>query len=224
MLRAELRRVADPLGVVRDLDVQLDLVDRRLRELGQDHRGLGLVSMLLDERVRARRELLDVLTSDRTAALRRDLKSAGRRSPVRRGARGVEPSVALRRLGRRPWLQLASAVSSLGPDPDDRDLHRVRLLAKRARYAADAVAATTDPRAAGLAAALARVQTELGVHQDAAVGRLWLDRAAAVTDDPGEAFVLGEIAGLLRAERDAQRIVWRDAWASADRRRLRRWM
>ena len=38
----------------------------------------------------------------------------------------------------RPWRKLRKAVKALPADPTDPELHRIRILAKRARYAAEA--------------------------------------------------------------------------------------
>ena len=42
---------------------------------------------------------------------------------------------------RKPWRRLAAAATAIGPDSPDGELHACRILAKRARYAAEAVVA-----------------------------------------------------------------------------------
>ncbi len=78
---------------------------------------------------------------------------------------------------RRPWRKLRKAVDALGDDPSDHELHRVRIRAKRARYASEAVAPVFGKRAREFARAMAAVQDVLGEHQDAVVASEWL-RAA----------------------------------------------
>ena len=78
------------------------------------------------------------------------------------------------RAGAGPWRKLRKAVEALGADPPDADLHRVRILAKRTRYAAEAAAPRSGKPAAAFAAAVADLQEVLGDHQDAVVAEAWL--------------------------------------------------
>ena len=66
------------------------------------------------------------------------------------------------------------AVRTLTPDASDEELHRVRSLAKRCRYAAEAAAPAIGRRGQDFAKAVARLQTVLGDHQDAVVAEGWL--------------------------------------------------
>lgn len=43
-------------------------------------------------------------------------------------------------LARKPWRQLRRGVDALSPGSSDDELHRVRTLAKRCRYGAEAAA------------------------------------------------------------------------------------
>ena len=105
--------------------------------------------------------------------------------------------------------------------PTDAELHRIRILAKRARYAAEAVAPVAGPDAASFAKAAARLQTVLGEHQDSVTAQAWL-RAAKVTGR--RAFVAGELIALERIAAADARAAWPQAWQSLDRKKLRDWM
>src|SRR5205823_13009308 len=72
-------------------------------------------------------------------------------------ASGLLPALAT-----TPWRRLRSAVRQLGVTPADAELHRIRILAKRARYAAEAVAPVAGPDSAAFAKAAAKLQTILG--------------------------------------------------------------
>jgi CHAD domain-containing protein len=71
------------------------------------------------------------------------------------------------------WRKLARRARSLRPGDPDEDFHRVRILAKRARYSAEAVASSLGPRAgkqaSRFASRCADVQDQLGQLQDAVV-------------------------------------------------------
>ena len=79
---------------------------------------------------------------------------------------------------RAAWRGLRRRSRGTGSDAGPDALHRVRKAAKRARYAADALAPATTGKAAarlGRAADLARgVQGALGEHRDTVLLRAWL--------------------------------------------------
>jgi CHAD domain-containing protein len=108
----------------------------------------------------------------------------------------------------------------LEDDPGDHELHRVRIRAKRARYAAEAVAPVFGKRAKEFARAMADVQDVLGEHQDAVVAGEWLRAHAAGAG----AFVAGELVATEREAARAARDEWPRVWARGRRKRLRRWM
>ncbi|HEX5345837.1 MAG TPA: CHAD domain-containing protein [Pseudonocardiaceae bacterium] len=75
----------------------------------------------------------------------------------------AQPGVGLAaRLVRGPWRRLAHAARALEPNPSDEALHTVRILAKRWRYAAEAVVPVAGERAERFAAAIAQIQIVLG--------------------------------------------------------------
>src|SRR5690606_24887214 len=118
------------------------------------------------------------------------------------------------KLVRKPWRRLRRAVNALEDDPPDTALHNVRILAKRCRYAAEAVAPVVGEDAARFAKAMSRIQSVLGDHQDAIVAERWLHIAGAtITDaDHEAATVVEELIALQRAERDRLRGEWREVW------------
>ena len=92
-------------------------------------------------------------------------------------------------------------------------MHQVRIKAKRARYAAEAIAPVAGRRVARLAEAVADLQGILGDHQDAVVAEAWLRQAS---QDGGDlALVAGELVGVQRAEAKASRKAWKKAWKRA---------
>jgi CHAD domain-containing protein len=99
---------------------------------------------------------------------------------------------------RRQCKRLQRGVRALSDPPSDAKLHRIRIPAKRCRYAAEMTIPVIGRRAGRFAVAIADLQTVLGDHHDAAVAQQWL-RAAAVAV-PASAVAAGELIALQRAE------------------------
>jgi CHAD domain-containing protein len=143
------------------------------------------------------------------------------RPPVARSrlrAKDVVPSLV-----RRRWIRLSRRVDRLGKDPKDRKLHRVRIDAKRCRYAAELAAPVIGKDASRLASALAEVQTTLGELQDAAVLEGWLTRTAA--ELPSKQAAVGN--ALIEQQRQVARSArnaWDDNWHVIVDRGLATWL
>ena len=125
-------------------------------------------------------------------------------------------------LVRNPFDWLSQTIMELPDEPADPDLHRIRIRAKRVRYAAEAVAPMVGKKAARFAVAAAALQDTLGNLQDAAVAHAWLTQAAQL--HPAVAFTAGQLAGfeLIRAE--SARTSWKAQWQELSRGKLRSWM
>jgi CHAD domain-containing protein len=222
-LREELARYAEALGAARDADVLLDVLAAGAAAL--DERDTAVASRLIDRLRRHRQgiqeELLAAMRSRRYLALLDDLVAAAH-TPA------VLPEVAtmsartLGQLMQRPWKHLEHTVAAAGPDPSDEDLHAIRIRAKRARYAAEALVPAFGKRARRFAGSAAELQGVLGRHQDAVIAAAWL-RDEAARAGAGTAFVAGELAGLQQTIERETRDEWRGVWASLDRRKLRFW-
>jgi len=103
-------------------------------------------------------------------------------------------------------------------------LHDARKKLKAARYAAEAAVVVAGDPAVELAEALEEVQDVLGAHHDAVVlaGEFReLGMRAHLSGENG--FTYGLLVGLERGRAQAALADARDAWATASRRRLRRW-
>ena len=136
---------------------------------------------------------------------------------------GSVPAIDLvARLVRPPWRKLDRAVGHLGDDPADESLHEVRILAKRLRYACEAVAPVAGKAALRSAKDAAGLQSVLGDHHDAVVAEGWL-RAAARQNGGARSVVTGQlIAGERLAQQEARR-QWRRRWKSLSNKRRRQW-
>jgi CHAD domain-containing protein len=213
------------LGGARDTDVLLEHLRARVADLPSSEEPGG--SAILDGLIQADKEahaaVLEALRGERYAMLLEDLVVAANEPPL--APRASEPaSAALPSLARGPYRALAKAVRGAGREPSDESLHRIRILAKRARYAAEAVAPAVGSDATRFAEAAAELQRLLGDHQDAVVAAAWLRGWAANGGSPDAAFAAGTIAGLELAAAAAMRDGWRRTWRRLHDPKLRRWM
>jgi CHAD domain-containing protein len=224
-LRDELRWLGDVLGVVRDADVLIERLETKVAALPQVDR-IGaeqIIDRLRADRERARDQLLRALRSERYDLLLDRLVAAAQRPRLLLRIDHDDASV-LRALVRRPWKRLQDAVDALPPDPPDTDLHQVRIKAKRARYATEAVELAFGKPARAFARALVRVQDVLGDHQDAVIAEEWLRRTATEGGNGNVGFAAGQLASLEREAAKRARDAWPDAWAHASQKRLRHWL
>ena len=188
-LKAELKRLAAPLGRARNLDVFLSEtlpaeIERRPEEAGLP----DLVRRVEAERVRAydaviavlggpewRRFLLDLVAWIEAGPwLRAEDRAARRAMPL--AAFGAEALTKLRRKVAKKGRHLARL--------DPRARHRVRIGAKRLRYAAEFLEAAyrggrTRRRQAGFVEALSALQEELGALNDIATGHALAEELVA---------------------------------------------
>ena len=221
-LRSELGWLAFGLGAVRDREVLLERLRKRAESLpASDQRSAAALLHLLEVEIEGLRKRLGAdLDSQRYIDLLEQLVAAAHTPATLpdadQPATGLLPALAT-----TPWRRLRSAVRQLPETPTDPELHRIRILAKRARYAAEAVAPVAGPGASGFARAAAKLQTVLGEHQDSVTAQAWL-RAAKVTGR--RASVAGELIALEHIAASEARAQWPKAWGALERKRLRDWM
>ena len=221
-LRSELGWLAFGLGAVRDREVLLARLRGRASSLpASDQRSAASLLKLLAGDIEALRGRLAAdLDSQRYVDLLERLVIAAREPATLPEAE--QPAAAvLPALAAASWRRLRSAVRQLPVSPSDTELHRIRILAKRARYAAEAVAPVAGDAAQRFARAAARLQTVLGEHQDSVMAQAWL-RSAKVGGR--RAFVAGELIALERIAAEEARAGWPKAWDALDSKRLRDWM
>jgi CHAD domain-containing protein len=221
-LSAELGWLAMGLGAVRDREVLLQrLRDQTASLPANDQRSAeALLHLLVEEIEGLRKKLIEDLNSQRYIDLLENLVAAAH-SPVSLHEAEQPAATVLPPLATTPWKRLRAAVEQLPDEPADPELHRIRILAKRTRYAAEAVAPVIGVKAEEFARAAAKLQTVLGEHQDSVTAQAWL-RAVRVTGR--KAFVAGEMIALERLAAMQARAKWRKVWAALDRKRLRDWM
>jgi CHAD domain-containing protein len=227
-LDGELKALAGKLGTVRDLDVLLTHMESTHGDLMAP-----LEPMLADLRDRhtvARTALLEELRSDTYAQLLERLVVLARDPDLAEA--GLEPAGAvLPGLAAKAWRRLERRVDALddAERASDAELHRVRIAAKRARYAAELAARCVPPEQAEdahrFAADLGELQDLLGRHQDAVVAVAETHAAARIHEgNLGLIVAAGRVIEreLQAARRDRRRFP--DLWRSLSRPRRRRWM
>ena len=225
-LRDELRWLGDVLGAVRDTDVLIERLEHNVPALPEIDQPAAehVIDRLRRDREAAREQLLRALRSDRYDALLNRLVLAAQRPRLLLRIDDGDDAELMRAAVRRPWERLRAAVDALPADPPDSALHDIRIRAKRARYAAEAVAPAFGKPARAFARALVDVQDVLGEHQDAVVAGEWLRRAAAQTDRGHEGFAAGELGVLEQQAAQTSRDAWPGTWDRAARKRLRSWL
>jgi CHAD domain-containing protein len=223
-LRDELKWLADLLGQVRDTDVLLERFNEHLAALPAADAKVGprLLAALVDQRDSARRRLLRAMATERYAVLLDDLVAAAAAPALLPGADRPAAQV-MPPLVTKPWKRLRKQVRKAGDDPPDDQLHQIRIRAKRARYAAEAVEPVIGQPAEDYADAVADLQSVLGDHQDAVVGEAWL-REAAGSARRDVALVAGLLIAAERASAADTRERWRAVWKTASRKKLRAWL
>ncbi len=219
-LRTDVRRLGDALGRVRDTEVLTDRLCATAERLRTPEAIDGIVAVLRARLSIERAGLAAAMSgAPYLALLGRVVEAAA--AP----ALTVDPEAPgldeLRPIVRRAWRRLRSSVERAGDQPADDDLHRVRIEAKRSRYAAEAIAPLAGKPAAAFARAATRLQEVLGEHQDAVLAWTWLHDAAQ--EGAIDMFTAGELAAFQLALRDDARARWRKAWNRAQRNRPGTW-
>ena len=172
----------------------------------------NVLEALAQRRAEAHDGLLETLRSDRYLRLLDELIAAAQAPALLPERADRRASEALRPIVRRAWSRLHKTVQSLPASPSDEDLHMVRILAKRCRYAAEACAPSLGKRTHGFAHATRELQDVLGELNDAVVAQQWLRDWAAHTTDGSGAFAAGELAEIESEAADHARSGWREAW------------
>lgn len=186
-LDGELRWYAELLGAVRDAHVLEGRLDEALAETPPEL-VLGPVRQRIDAHLDARRakdwqRLQEELSQPRYLDLLREVAAWVDETPFTGRAR--RSAGELVRLARKANRKVTERLEAGNRSGDVHLLHSARKAAKRARYAAEAVAPTAGGRALKEAGRYQRLQDLLGEHQDSVVSAQLLRElgaAAGVTD------------------------------------------
>ena len=222
-LRAELRWLGGELGAVRDKDVLVALLREAAGEFLEAERRAAerLLAGLETEEEAARERLLASMRSDRYISLLDRLVEASNALSFAPGADEANAETLIG-LGIKPWKKLRAEVRDLQDPPGDEALHRVRILTKRSRYAAEALAPAVGKPARAFAKAAASLQDVLGRNQDASVAREWL-RSATSKATTAQAFAAGMLVAAADSWGREARAAWPAAWRQLEKKRVPSW-
>jgi CHAD domain-containing protein len=201
-LGTELRWLAGLLGPVRDLDVLIAHLRDEIDTLDVDAPdGAEIVRALGEQREQSRRALVEAMSSPRYATLL-DLfvRSIALLPPLAADATAATIAEAELR-------KLRKAARELPKGPSDAELHRLRIEAKRARYAAELALLGGANGAERVVDSAKRLQDAIGEHQDAVVAE---ERLRAFAAGPGAV-----AAGRLIERERARRARMRSAYPAA---------
>jgi CHAD domain-containing protein len=230
-IRGELKWLGQTLGRPRDAEVlhlrMLDLLAAQPAELDPDP-----IRELIDSELDARHRsaLADVqkaLDGDRYLRLLDTLDNLLAHPPLTaragKSARQQLPAL-VGHVARRVDRTARCVAGDRTPQARDQGLHRVRKIAKRARYAAESAIPVAGKPARRLATRMESLQNVLGEHQDSVTAQallLELTRTDHLTAENGFAF------GLLYAQEQARandaRRAYRATQRSASATRTRKW-
>jgi CHAD domain-containing protein len=220
-LAEELGWLGGCLGAVRDLDVQIAQLEALADDLRPD---LGpIFDPLGEQRETARSALMRELRSSRYTALLDRLVNASR-VPSLTAAAEAPVEEALPPLLHTAWRRLARQARTITPDDPDERYHAVRILAKRARYAAEAIGpvlAGGGKRELLFGAGAAALQDLLGSLQDAVIGADLIHQHAAGSDDPRFSMAAGRLYEREQLVRARARAGYLDLWRRLARRGAR---
>ena len=205
-LNAELQWLGAVLGAVRDLDVLLARLRAEASDLGgvDAKAAVRLLRNMSRERTRVRSALLKALDSDRYLALLDQFDATlNELAPT-------NAEISLDAPARGELKRVRKAVKALPENSTDDELHAVRKLVKRARYAAE-LARNRD-----VVESSKRLQDVLGEHQDSTVAETRL-RALAAVAPPDEALAAGRLIEREHARQVEARAAWPPEWRAHDR-------
>lgn len=218
LLSEELGWLARELGALRDGEVLLERLLDDADDLDGEARAAAseAISDHLNRRMHAARSSVTAaLRSDRHQELIEDLVAMVAAPPVTDLAYAPADQALLPVFG-EAWKRLARTIGKLEISSPSADWHAARIKAKRTRYLADAMVDLFGKPMRKIARGLSEVTDTLGIHQDAHVAQVELERIARASDGLA-AFALGRIH---EHEVDAEllvRIEFPDVWKKARR-------
>ncbi|HET9108930.1 MAG TPA: CHAD domain-containing protein [Steroidobacteraceae bacterium] len=200
--RPRLKGLLDAMGAVRDVDVRLAAAAKFRDGLPEADRGTfePLLAQLASERQAARSAMLHALDAKPARhwldTLPEQLAPAapGRRPASSRQATAL---AAVPDLIRKRYRKLRKCARKLNPQSSLREHHKVRIRAKKLRYALEIVAPTYGKAASDMLAKLHKLQNKLGDQHDAGAIAQYLRQLATrppACFGPGTLFNMGRMA------------------------------
>jgi CHAD domain-containing protein len=220
--REELRWLGNALGRVRDVDVLTkNLADAGATSLHTYEGTAELIGLLLLQRADHVAELREAVDSDRYLDLLDRLHAAQERPPVPSGSlTSIKAAKVLPSLLDKRWRSVRRNIRKGGAHPDEGSLHKVRIRAKRLRYAAETSAPVIGRSARKIAGAAESLQDTLGELRDSQAAEEWLvDMVKQDRLSPAGTFAAGVIARDHELRQERLRRQWESEWKAIKRNR-----
>jgi CHAD domain-containing protein len=223
-LGADLRWIGSELGALRDIEVLRDRLRGHTARIpsAEADAAQRVVRRLDADREAVRFDLMSMLAQPRYGHVR-DRLAAAVALPAFTDDAFAPASKALTTVINARWKKVRRGVRKAGDHPSDEALHRIRVRAKRCRYAAEACEPVYGKRARRLVRAMTDVQDVLGEHHDAVVATAWLAKTAHECSST-EAYAIGMLAQIEHGCAAAARIEFRLLWRRVDTERVRGWL
>jgi CHAD domain-containing protein len=207
----ELKWLGGELADARDLDVLL------LSLADADGDAAPIVRALQADRRLARTKVAKALESPRYEVLLETLRRGVDAPPMR------AVDIPLERVAAREFQRLRRTVDGLGRKPSAVELHRARVQAKRARYAAELAEPVVGKRARRFLRAAKSFQDAVGGHQDSVVAEERIHAVAARSKSPATAFAAGRLVEGEQQRRKHIRRSVKPAWKRLRRQGRKAW-
>ncbi len=218
-LRAEIGWLGEVLGQVRDYDVLLQHLHAEATSLPPPDRHVfeRVLAGLETQRSIARGAMLDALRSGRYLQLLNQLEDAADHPNV------VSSHISLQDIAAKEFKKLVRAIDKKSSECSDQDLHRIRIQAKRARYAAELAETAVGKTATRFIRQAKVMQDLLGSHQDAIVTEQRLRELIRASRGVKAALAVGQVVERLRASRRQLREAFPHQWAKLKKRGREAW-
>ena len=228
-LSEQISALTDVIAPERDIEVVRERLLGALDRYGTEDAGVLRAHTLVDrmlgrEYATAHDATLSALAGPGFHALADRIALAPQTVAAGGGPLDESAESALPRLVRTEFAQLVKRSAAVKQQGPDEAWHRLRISAKRARYAAEVCVPVIGIPAEAFAAQLSRITEELGQQQDAAVaGEVVLRAAQSPRIATSTGFVLGRLLGESRAEIARSRRSFPELWTAATLPSYRAW-
>jgi CHAD domain-containing protein len=228
-LSGQISALTDVIAPERDIEVVRERLLTALERYGTEDPGVLRAHTLVDrilgkDYAAAHDATLSALAGPHFHALADRIALAPQTVAAGEGRLGEAAERVLPPLVRAEFAQVAKRAAAVDRHGPDEAWHRLRISAKRARYAAEVCVPVIGIPAEAFASQLSRITEELGQQQDAAVaGEVVLRAAQSPRIATSTGFVLGRLLGESRAEIARSRRAFPDLWTSATAPSYRAW-
>jgi CHAD domain-containing protein len=228
LLLADLAWLAGELRVARDLDVFETRIVAKCEALTENDAPAAqqLLARLEVDKSTARTAVVEALSTKRFSLLAEQLGAVKPEAIQRNDEAGFQlweaaASSILPGLVAARWKKLHGAAENLAVVPTEIELHSLRLLVKRCRYAAEAAGPAIGKDARQFARALQKFQRHLGEVQDSTATEAWL---RTVATNRGSALVAGQLINGERVGRAKSIAKISRRWDKVAQPSLRTWL